>query len=76
MKLILKDTSKFEEIETDQIKVINFLVNMENRFISVFKILNENNEINRETCNTLYPVGPKPGAGVLYRLVSFETGLL
>lgn len=76
MKLILKDTSKFEEIETDQSKVLNYLINMENRFISVFKILNENNEINRETYNTLYPVGPKPGAGLLYGLVSFETGLL
>ena len=33
MKLMLKDTSKFEEIENDQSKVLNYLINMENRFL-------------------------------------------
>ena len=55
IKLILKDTSKFDKIEIDESKVINYLINMENS-TGLHKILKEKNEISRETYNTLYLV--------------------
>ena len=39
MKKILSDTSKFHKLSIDQNKVLNHIVNMENRIISVLKKL-------------------------------------
>ena len=45
MKKILSDTSKFHKLSIDQNKVLNHIVNMENRIISVLKKLKDKNQI-------------------------------
>ena len=53
IKPILKDTCKFENIEIYESKVLNNLINMENRIIGLFEILKEKNEISRENLSSM-----------------------
>ena len=45
MKKILSDTSKFQKLSIDKNKVLNHIVNMENRITEVLKKLKENQQI-------------------------------
>ena len=64
MKKILSDTSKFHKLSIDQNKVLNHIVNMENRIISVLKKLKDKNQIPDNNYKYLRPVGSRPG--ILY----------
>ena len=64
MKKILSDTTKFHKLSFDQKKVLNHVVNMENRIISVLKKLKDKNQISNKRYNDLHPVGSRPG--ILY----------
>ena len=64
MKVILSDSSKFQNLSIDQNKVLNHIVHMKNRIIDVLKKL-KNKKINSEKkYKDLYPVGSSPG--ILY----------
>ena len=65
MKKILSDTSKFHKLSIDQNEVLNHIVNMENRIISVLKKLKNKNQILDKKYKDLHPVGSRPG--ILYR---------
>ena len=54
MKLILADTSKFKKIQIDGSKVLNHLVNMENKIAHLLKRLKEKQEISYKVYNQLY----------------------
>ena len=60
MKKILSDTSKFHKLSIDQNKVLNHIVNMENRIISVLKKLKDKNQISDKKYKDLHPVGSRP----------------
>ena len=60
MKKILSDTSKFHKLSFDQNKVLNHIVNMENRIISVLKKLKDKNQISDKKYKDLHPVGSRP----------------
>ena len=64
MKKILSDTSKFHKLSIDQNKVLNHIVNMENRIISVLKKLKDKNQISDKKYKDLHPVDSRPG--ILY----------
>ena len=64
MKKILSDTSIFHNLSIDQNKVLNHIVNMEHRIISVLKKLKEKNQILDKKYKDLHPVGSRPG--ILY----------
>ena len=70
MKKILSDTSKFQKLSIDQNKVLNHIVNMENRIVSVLKKLKDNNQISDKKCQELHPVGSRPG--ILYGLAKIH----
>ena len=53
IKPILKDTCKFENIEIYENKVLDNLINMENRITGLFEILTEKNEISRENLSSM-----------------------
>ena len=61
MKLILAETSKFKKISTDDSKVFNHLILMENKIAELLKRLKEKQEISDKVYNELYPTGSKPG---------------
>ena len=64
MKKILSDTSKFHKLSIDQNKVLNHIVNMENRIISVLKKLKDKNQISDKKYKDLHHVGSR--LGILY----------
>ena len=64
MKKFLSVTSKFHKLPIDQNKVLNHIVNMENRIISVLKKLKDKNQISNNKYKDLHPVGSIPG--ILY----------
>ena len=65
MKKILSDTSKFHKLFIDQNKVLNHIINMENRIISVLKKLKDKNQVSDKKYKDLHPVVSRPG--ILYR---------
>ena len=70
MKKILGDTSKFHKFSIDQNKVLNHIVNMENRVISVLKKLKEKNQISDKKYKDLHLVDSRPG--ILYGLAKIH----
>ena len=64
MKKILSDTSKFQKLSIDKNKVLNHIVNMENRITQVLKKLKEKQQISQKKYMTLHPVGSRQG--ILY----------
>ena len=64
MKKILSDTSKFQKLSIDKNKVLNHIVNMENRITEVLKKLKEKQQISEKKYKDLHPFGSKPG--ILY----------
>ena len=64
MKKVLSDTSKFHKLSIDQNKVLNQIVNMENRIISVLKKLKDKNQSWDNMYKDLHPVCSGPG--ILY----------
>ena len=69
MKVILSDSSKFQELSIDKNKVLNHIVHMENRIIDVRKKLKNKKIISENKYKGLYPVGSSPG--ILYGRVKF-----
>ena len=64
MKKILSDTFKFQKLSIDKNKVLNHIVNMENRITEVLKKLKEKQQISEKKYKDLHPVGSRPG--ILY----------
>ena len=64
MKKILRDASKFQTLTIDKNKVLNHIVNMENRITEVLKKLKEKQQISEKKYKDLHPVGSRPG--ILY----------
>ena len=64
MKKILSDKSKFQKLSIDKNKVLNHIVNMENRITEVLKKLKEKQQICEKKYKDLHPVGSRPG--ILY----------
>ena len=64
MKKILTDASKFQKLSIDKNKVLNHIVNMENRITEVLKKLKENQQISEKKYKDLHPVGSRPN--ILY----------
>ena len=61
MKVILSDSSKFQKLSTDQNKVLNHIIHMENRINDVLKKLKNKKIISEKKYEDLYPVGSSPG---------------
>ena len=61
MKKILSDTSKFQKLSIDKNKVLNHIVNMENRITEVLNELKEKQQISEKKYMDLHPVGSRPG---------------
>ena len=57
MKVILSDSSKFQKLSTDQNKVLNHIIHMENRINDVLKKLKNKMIISEKKYEDLYPVG-------------------
>ena len=74
MKLILADISKFKKIQTDDNKVLNHLIHMENKIVELLKRLKEKQEISDKVYNELYPTGSKPG--ILYGLCKIHKSIV
>ena len=64
MKKIYSDTSEFHKLSFDQNKVLNHIVNMENRIIYLLKKLKDKNQISDKKYKDLHPVGSRPS--ILY----------
>ena len=64
MKKILSDTSKFQKLSIDKNKVLNHIVNTENKITEVLKKLKEKQQISEKKYKDLHPVGSRPG--ILY----------
>ena len=73
MNVILKDFCKFQKLSTDQNKVLNHTVHMENRTIDVLKTLKNKKISSEKKYQDLYPVGSSPG---LYTVVLKFTSIL
>ena len=58
---ILDDTSKFKRFYLEEGKVLNHVIDMEQRIIDFLKSLKNQNEISEKNYDNLYPSGPKPG---------------
>ena len=78
MKKILSDTSNFQKLSIDKNKVLNHIVNMENRITEVLKKLKEKQQISEKKYMDSHPVGSRPG--ILYGRAKiykpFEDGVL
>ena len=74
MKLILADTSKFKKIQIDDSKVLNHLIQMENKIVELLKSLKEKQKIYIDKIyNELTPVDSKPG--ILYGLCKIRKSI-
>ena len=74
MKLILADTSKFKKIRIDDSKVLNHLIQMENKIVELLKRLKEKQEISDKVYKELCPTGSKPG--ILYGLCKIHKSIV
>ena len=57
MKNILNDSSKFHKVYTDHDKILNHLIQMENRVTDALKNIRDKKEISIEQCKNLSPSG-------------------
>ena len=64
MKEIISDTTKFEQINIEQDKQLNFLLKSEKKVIDLIKRLENEGKISEKEYELIYPRGSKPG--VLY----------
>lgn len=64
VKSLLTDPSKFQTLDIDNDKKLNFIINQEKRLRSVFTSLLEQGSINERTFNKLWPCGSR--FGILY----------
>ena len=65
MKLISKNTSKFEKTEIDESKVLNYLINIEKKFLVFLKFWKKRMKLVVKL-KTSFTVDSKPG--ILYSL--------
>ena len=70
LKVILSDSSKFQKLYIDQNKVLNHIVDMENRISDVLKKLKNKKVISEKKYEDLYPVGSSPR--ILYGLAKIH----
>ena len=61
---ILSSSVKFEILQFDHDKELNYILNLEKKIINVLKDLNNKEEITEVDYNILYPCGSRPG--ILY----------
>ena len=73
MKLILADTSKFKKIQIDDSKVLNHLIQMENKIVELLKSLKEKQIYIDKVYNELTPADSKPG--ILYGLCKIRKSI-
>ena len=64
MKEIISDTTKFEQINIEQDKQLNFLLKSEKKVIDLIKRLENEGKISEKEYELIYPRGSRPG--VLY----------
>ena len=64
MSKILNNSAKFEMLQFDHGKELNYILNLEKKIINVLKDLNNKEEITEVDYNHLYPCGSRPG--ILY----------
>ena len=64
MYKILNNNAKFEMLQFDHDKELNYVLNLEKKIINVLKDLNKKEEITEVDYNHLYPCGSRPG--ILY----------
>ena len=65
MKVIPSDWSKFQKISIEKNKVLNYIVDMENRIIDFLRKLKNEKIISEKKYEDLYPVGLS--RAILYR---------
>ena len=61
MSKILNNNAKFEMIQFDHDKELNYVLNLEKKMINVLKYLNNKGEITEVDYNHLHPCGSRPG---------------
>ena len=61
MSKVLNNNAKFEMIQFDHDKELNYVLNLEKKMINVLKYLNNKGEITEVDYNHLYPCGSRPG---------------
>ena len=61
MSKILNNNAKFEMIQFDHDKELNYVLNLEKKMINVLKYLNNKGEITEVDYNHPYPCGSRPG---------------
>ena len=64
MKEIIFDTTKFEQINIEQDKQLNFLLKIEKKVIDLIKRLENESKISEKEYELIYPKGSRPG--ILY----------
>ena len=66
MKEIISDTTKFEQINIEQDKQLNFLLKSEKKVIDLIKRLENEGKISEKEYKLIYPRGSRPG--ILYEV--------
>ena len=66
VEALLVNSDKFQTINIDKEKHLNYVINQEKRLKSVYKTLLDNGSINKEVYNKLCPTGSRPG--IMYGL--------
>ena len=70
MKKIVFDTTKFEQINIEEDKQLNFLLKSEKKVIDLIKRLENEGKISEKEYELIYPRGSRPG--ILYGSPKFH----
>ena len=70
MKEIVSDTTKFEQINIEEDKQLNFLLKSEKKVIDLIKRLENEGKISEKEYELIYPRGSRPG--ILYGSPKFH----
>ena len=73
MENILNDKSKIQKVYIGHNKILNHLLQMENRVADILKNVGNKNEISIEQYKDLSPSGPRPG--IMFGLVKVHKNI-
>ena len=61
IKSLFSDSSKFNQLPTDETKWINYIINLENNLKDCFKVLKNEENFSEKELYSISPVGTAPG---------------